>query len=303
MDKYCIQYNSRTLAALARREEQQELPLPAWQFNFPSHSLKMALYDSVKTTNNVNLHTGLNIIVYLDEDSPEKAGEISKSFAETLLNLVSFATSTYCDPSKLVTLIRIGDREPYEFEHYSYPFFRQELIGSLSVIEESTFRLIFDAYKNNPHQQRIMRALTWLRKGLGEETTVDEFVSYWVGLEVIKCILRRKLVWKIRNPGEWAGVEDIFTNKLNFQNFRTIEKNARNALLHGYRALDDQFVKEIDGYIEPVRKTLIFCIGSILGLQDGITLAICNKVPRRIRRNPWAVLEGNMSNLPTGFDE
>jgi hypothetical protein len=197
----------------------------------------------------------------------------------------------------------MGDRGPYEFEHYSYPFFGQELIGSLSVIEELTFRLIFDAYKDNPHQQRIMRALTWLRKGLGEETTVDEFVSYWVGLEVIKCILRRKLVWKIRNPGEWAGVEDIFTNKLNFQNFRTIEKNARNALLHGYRALDDQLVKEIDAYIEPVRKTLIFCIGSILGLQDDITLVICNKVPRRIRRSPWAVLEGNMSNLPAGFDE
>jgi hypothetical protein len=303
MDRYCIHYNSRTLAALASRAEQQKLPLPAWQFAFPSHSLNLALFDSVKKTNNINLHIGLNIIVYLNEDSPERAKEISKSFTETILNLVSFATLTYCGSAKLVTLIRIGDSEPSEFEHYSYPFFGQELIGSLSAIEESTFGLIFDAYRRSAHQQRILRALTWLRKGLGEEATVDEFVSYWVGLEVIKHILRRKLVWKIRNPGEWAGVEDIFVNKLHFQDFGTIKRNARDALLHGYRPLNDQFIKEIDGYIEPVRETLIFCIGSILGFQDAVTLAICNKVPRRIRQNPWAVLEGNMSNLPREFNE
>lgn len=303
MNRYYIQYHSKTLAALARRERQQTLPLPSWQFNFPGQSLNLALYDSVKKTANCNLHSGLNIVTCLNQDSLEKAKEISKNSVEMVLNLISFAILTYCEAAKLVTIIRIADKEPHSLEHYTYPFAGQDLIGSLRIVNESNFRLIFDAYNDNSHQQRVMRALTWLRKGLGEETNVDEFVCYWVALEVVKCILRRKLVWKIRNPGEWAGVEDIFINKLHFQDFRIIEKNARNALLHGHRELDDEFMKEIGEYVQPIRKTLIFCIGSILGIDDAAILAICDKDPRRIRRNPWAILEGNISGLPTDFDE
>jgi hypothetical protein len=303
MNKYYIQYHSKTLAALAGRERQQTLPLPGWQFNFPGHSLKTALYDSVKKTTNSNLHTGLNIVTYLSQDSLEKAKEISKNSVEMLLNLISFATLAYCEPSKLATIISIADKEPHPLEHYTYPFAGQELIGSLRIVNESNFRLIFDAYNVSSHQQRVMRALTWLRKGLGEEAAVDEFVSYWVALEVVKCVLRRKLVWKVRNPGEWAGVEDIFVNKLHFQDFRIIKENARNALLHGHRELDNEFIREISGYVQPIRKTLIFCIGTILGLDDDAILVICNKDPRRIGRNPWAILEGDVSGLPTDFEE
>lgn len=111
------------------------------------------------------------------------------------------------------------------------------------------------------------------------------------------------MVWKVRNPGEWAGVEDIFVNKLHFQDFRIIKENARNALLHGHRELDNEFIREISGYVQPIRKTLIFCIGTILGLDDDAILVICNKDPRRIGRNPWAILEGDVSGLPTDFEE
>jgi hypothetical protein len=291
------------LAAQARRERQQTLPLPGWQFNFPGQSLNLVLYDRVEKTPNCNLHSGLNIVACLNQDSLGKAKEISKNSVETVLNLISFATLTYCEAAKLITIIYLADNEPHALEHYVYPFAGQDLIGSTRIINESDFGLIFDAYNVNPHQQRVMRALTWLRKGVGEESHVDEFVCYWVALEVIKCILRRKLVWKIRNPGEWAGVEDIFINKLHFQDFRIIEKNARNALLHGHRELDDDFMKEIREYVQPIRKTLIFCIGTILGLDDDVIRVICDKDPRRIGRDPWAILEGNVSGLPTDFDE
>jgi len=303
MNRYCIQHHSRTLAALAGRKEQQSLPLHAWGFNFPNFGVRIALSDSIKQTTEINLHIGLGIIVDLKANSVEEATETSKNFAETLLNLVSFSALASCDSARLVSLIDIVDREPYSFRHYVYPFDDQEIIGSLRIVDETLFGIIFEAYDKSSDQQRIVRALSWLRKGIGEENRVNEFISYWVGLEVTKPILRRNLARKMRNPKEWAGVEDIFTNRLHFQNFDTIKQSARNGLLHGFRELDDNFIKEIESYVDPIRKTLIYCIGSILGLEDSITLKIANKGPRRIRRGSWTVIEGDLRGLPRNFDE
>jgi hypothetical protein len=303
MNRRCIQYHSRTLAALAGRKKQQSLPLPAWEFNFPNLGARIALSDGIKRTTEINLHTGLGIIVDLKANSMEEATETSKNLAETLLNFVTFSTLAYCDSARLVSLIDIMDKEPWPFRHCVYPFDDQEIIGSLSIADETLFETIFEAYDRSSDQQRIVRALSWLRKGIGEENTVNEFISYWVGLEVTKPILRRNLAGKMRNPKEWDGVEDIFTNRLHFQNFDTIKQNARNGLLHGFRELDDNFIKEIESYVDPIRRTLIYCIGSILGLTDSITLKIANKDPRRIRRDPWTVIEGDLRGLPRNFDE
>jgi len=260
------------------------------------------LFDSIKRTAEINLHTGLDIIMDLKANSVEKAAETSKNLAETLLNLVSFSTLAYCDSARLISMIDILDKEPWSFRHYVYPFGNQEIIGSLRTVGETLFGTIFETYDRNLNQQRILRALSWLRKGIGEENIVDEFISYWIGLEVTKPILRRNLARKMRNPEEWAGVEDIFINRLQFQNFDTIKRNARNGLLHGFRELDDDFIEEIKSYVVPIRKTLIYCIGSILGLGDSSISEICNKGPRRIRRDSWTVIKGDLRGLPRNFD-
>lgn len=301
MNRYCIQHHSRTLAALARREEQQTLPLPAWGFNFSNHGLRIALSDSVKQATEINLHTGLSIIVDLKANSVEEAIGTSENFAETLLNLISFSTLAYCDSARLASIINIADGESYPFRHHVYPFDGQEIIGSLSIIEETLFRAIFEAYNENPYQQRTLRALTWLRRGIGEENTVDEFISYWIGLEVIKHILSP--AQKRNASEEWEDVKDTFSNKLHFENFNTIKETGRNGLLHGFRELNNAFVKEIKSYLEPLRKTLIFCIGSVLCLEDKVITTIANKTPRRIRLNPWAVIEGNLKNISRDFNE
>ncbi len=302
MNKYSIQYHSRTRVALAKLDKQQTLPLPGWVFNFPVEEVKIFLFDAIKRSNDVNLHTGLNIITTLKANSLEEAEETSKNFVETTLNLISFSTLTSCSAAKLVSIINVSDAntEAHPFIHYAYPFDEQEIIGSLSVINEPTFRESFDAYTKSSHQQRTLRALTWLRKGIGEENSVDEFISHWIGLEVIKHVLSPE---KINTDEEWEKVEEIFTNRLHFQDFKKIKQNGRNGLLHGFRQLDNEFVKEIGSYVEPIRKTLIFCIGSILGLEDDTILTITNKTPRRIRQAPWTVEEGVLKNIPEDFDE
>lgn len=301
MERYFVQYHSKTLAALVGRDKQQTFPLPGWVFDFPAHKVKIALFDSVKKTDNINLHTGLNLITALKAGSPEEARETSKNYVETLLNLISFSTLTYCDSATLVSVINImDDKEGHPFSYYVYPFKEQEIIVSLTNIDEPTFSAIFEAYNKSSYQPRTLRALTWLRKGIGEDNFVDQFTSYWVGLEAIKHILSPE---KTNADKEWQKVEEIFTDKLHFQNFKKIRHDGRAGLLHGFHELSNEFVKEIGGYVEPIRKTLIFCIGNVLGLEDGNIQTILNKTPRRIEQSHWSIMKGNLKNLPRDFGE
>ncbi len=304
MNRYIVQYHSRTLAALDSIAKQQTFPLSGWIFNYPNlpnYELKIALSDHVKKTDNLNLHTGLNITADMKADSEGEARETSKNFVEILLNLISFSTLTYCDAATLVSIISITDKETHPFSYYVYPFSEQEIISQLSIIDEPTFGTVFEAYDKSSYKPRITRALTWLRKGIGEENAVDQFISYWVGLEVIKHVLSPE---KINTDEEWRKVEEIFTGKLHFQDFGKVKQDGRNGLLHGFRELDNEFVREIGSYVEPIRKTLIFCIGSIWGLEDSTTIStITNKTPRRIEQMLWRVLKGNHENLPKDFNE
>lgn len=308
MNRYSIQYHSRTLAALARRAKQQTFPLPGWIFNYPNlpnYELKIALSDHVKKVDNINLHTGLNITADVKADSEEEARDISKNHVESLLNLISFSTLAHCDAATLVSIISITDKETYPFSYHVYPFSEQEIVSGLRIIDRPTFETVFEAYDKSSYEPRTLRALTWLRKGIGEENPVDQFICYWTALEVIKGILRRKLQHQIRNPGEWAGIKAILTNKLSYQDFDAI-KNARRRLFHGGKEedkLDDDFVRKIKTYLEPVRKALVFGIGSIWGLEDDAMATIANKTPRRIGQMHWHVLKGTLENLPKDFNE
>jgi hypothetical protein len=308
MNRYIIQYHSSTLAALSKRAKQQIFPLSGWIFNYPNipnYELKIALIDHVKKVGNSNLHTGLNIITDLEADSEEEAKDISKIHAENLLNLISFSSVTYCDAAKLVSIINITDKDSHPLSYYVYPFSEQEIISGLRVIDQPTFSRVFEAYDKSSHQSRTLRALTWLRKGIGEANPLDEFICYWTALEVIKGILRRNLRHKIKNPREWYGIKVILTDKLSFHNFDNI-KETRRRLFHGGKEedkLDEDFVRRIKTYLEPMRKTIIFGIGSIWDLEEDNIVSIANKTPRRIEQMPWTTLKGNLKNLQKNFNE
>jgi hypothetical protein len=307
MNRYIVQYHSRTLATLVRIAKQQTFPLSGWIFNYPNlpnYELKIALSDHVKKTDNINLHTGLNIITDLEADSEEEAKDISKIHVENLLNLISFSSVTYCDAAKLVSIISITDKDTHPLSCYVYPFSEQEIISGLRVIDQPTFSRVFEAYDRSSHQSTL-RALAWLRKGIGEENSVDEFICYWTALEVIKGILRRNLQHQIKKTREWDGIKVILTDKLSFHDFDD-SKEARRRLFHGGKEedkLDEDFIRKIKTYLEPMRKAFIFGIGSIWGLAEDTILSIANKTPRRIEQMPWTTLKGNLKNLQKDFTE
>jgi hypothetical protein len=148
-----------------------------------------------------------------------------------------------------------------------------------------------------------MRALSWFRKGVGEENPVDEFISYWTGLEIVKCILRRNLKSQRKKVDEWDGVKDIYENILHYSRFDDGAKEARNGLLHGSHELSPDFVNEISTYIEPLRKTLIISIGEIIGLEKQVTDSIILKDIRKTSLNLFNVIEGEVEGLAYEFEK
>ncbi len=303
MARFFLQYHFQTLAVMANKKQLKSRQLPAWKFNLSDGSMR--LRDLIKNVDGINMYNGLDMIIEVNADSEEEAVTLSKNHCETVLNLITLCTVTFCHPGRLINTIRFGQKNLPTLRYYVYPFDQKENYGSPVLIDESTFAKIHEAYygqRDIESQRRLMRALTWLRKGINEEDTVDEFTSYWIGLEVLRCRLRRwlKKSGSKKDPGEWDGLKHVFEKELNYPDFENI-KCARNGLLHGFRELSPDFVNEINGYVEPARRALIASAALVLGLEPKILRSIVSKDVRRALRQ-WHVIEGDIEGLPDDFD-
>jgi len=297
--KFLIDFYCRTLASVGERKDQQRPSMATWKFELPG--VRLFLRDSIKRVGDVNLHRGLSALVEVRANSEEEAINLAKVHGETILHLVTLSTQAGCLPTELVSALEVrGGKLPWFRQHCPWAE-RTEILASLAPIPQEVFGQIWEAFNRTPQKERLLRTLTWLRKGISEENGVDEFTAYWVGLEAIKNILRGKLRFRKRRPAEWDGVREIFEKDLGLTNFDDVEE-ARNGLLHGYRELTPEFVREVLSYVEPVRRGLIMAIGQVLELDGQVARTLSEKALRRSRQDPWTVLYGELENLPENVE-
>lgn len=301
---YCVQYYSRTLVAIADRRRQQKLPVPVWEFNFLKKSVQVAVTDSIKTIDTINMHTGLNVFVKIEASSAEEAKTIARDFAETLLTLISFTTMASCGVTKFVSVLDITKSDVIPTRFIAGLSETREILSKTRIINLSEFREVFTAYdkiSSSPDLGRVARAKIWLRRGINERNTVDQFLYYWFGIETISCLLRDRLRFKKESPSLWDGIKLILTDKVKFNGFNGIYK-ARQDIFHGKRELDNIFVGKVASYLEPMRKGLVWAIGDILGLKDDVIIAIVGKPSLKIGDGPWSVLQGKIHGIPSDFE-
>jgi len=188
MREFYIHYYTKTLLTIGDWKEWVQTPLPAWRFNFGDGMV--AMRDCVRQEGANKLHLGLEFIVQTHATNEEEAKDKSKIFVESILNFISFSTLSSCDAVSIINIIEIKrDTNLSPFQHYIYPFKDDFIIGSSVKIDEAVFSEIWNKYNKNEHQQRLMRAMSWFRKGLNE-TGLDEFISYWIGVEILRGILK-----------------------------------------------------------------------------------------------------------------
>lgn len=330
MNRYIVEYFLKTRVSLSNTKEQQIEPQTQWKFNFPyfkQDKLTIILLDKLVRHDNVNLHCGLSFFVDIETLSGDEARKISKENVDQIINLISFSTLAFCGPATLVSAISI-DSNDNQLIFYPQQIQEQEISNTKIKIGESEFKTIFDSYQKSDEKPRIMRALSWLRKGIGEENVVDEFLAYWTGLETIKNVLQKNTtivikknwaissvykyittnIWrllfkgKLDNKHEWDKVREIFEQLTNRNDFNKIKQNGRNGLLHGFKQLDSKFMDEIKGYLNPIRKALINCLCIMLEMDPNTTSSLCIKSPKTIT-STFMIYKAKIENLPNDLND
>jgi hypothetical protein len=107
---------------------------------------------------------------------------------------------------------------------------------------------------------------------------------------------------RVRDPGEWDGVKQVFNILKNAPTFDDIYE-ARNQLLHGYEEYSPAFSEKIESYIEPTRKAAWVCIGNAMDLTDQVTHSLIELNPRRLLKHITMELDGSLEGLKNNLPE
>jgi len=292
-----FRYHVAAMAAIHNRKQLQQNPSGNWDFRFRKPAAQVVLSDNV-VEKEVKLHAGFNIIVFLkDVNKPDNA-QVAASLVDRILDTISFSTMAQCEPPGLLTEITIEDDVTPEGQFFEGPDLDSSIIiGTPRTIDKNLFEEIWTACDGNPNEERILRALAWFRKAIREQHNIDQFISLFVALEVIKPLLRALLKTKVKDPDEWEGVVNIFRKKITTVDFNDINQ-ARNELLHGFKPLSPEFSSRIADYLEPLRNAIVYGLGDILALPGRVTDQICAYPPRRLLLRSQTGLKGHFRNLP-----
>jgi hypothetical protein len=192
---------------------------------------------------------------------------------------------------------------------YKQVFYQPISERNISVVDKDMFSDIFNAFNKN-NDERVVRAISWLRKGYLEQKHVDKFIAFWTGLESINELLgdyfkipleeRKKKCDKCGAPlyPITAGVERLFVNKVKVDKvIFTKIRSARGKLLHGGGPLDDNFVNEIKDYNPKIRKALLFGIGKLLQVSDNTIENIIKKKPKAYTEKIRIIIKAKLTDF------
>lgn len=309
MNKYFLHYRANSGTSIYDRKQHQQNPkgLLAFQFGENIIYIKDYLFEE----NGLFLFGGLDIFVKYNAKEKEEAKHGAKNLVESLLMLLSFTTLSYIDNAYLKSIISINKNKdgvyPVDFVEY---IVSSQKNTSLTKIDIDNFRKIWEAFNKYERKDRILRAISWLRKGFNSKN-IDQFICFMTGLEVLKGLAEEKLIedksnkptflkrWftKKRHPG-WSGIERIFADYLQTNEFKKIKKK-RNQILHGFEKLDRKMVKDVDLLLPSTRKGLIYAISILLDLPNELMAGISEQKWAKYDFNRWQIIGGYFKEVDT----
>lgn len=318
MKKYYIHRFYKTPISLSQnRETQQKEAVSSWSFNFPNEKVSVCVGDELREINGKKIHFGLMIIAEVFANSEDDAVSISMMYSEAIMNMFVFSTLSVSSAPRVISIICFEKLES-GFKNNVYAFNPTEAVIKIVPIEFEKFDQIYKGCNRIINSERAMRAMSWLRKGINEKNSIDKFVSFWVGLEVVKGIFpkingieekKRNVFKKIRvylseiicgkyadvRKNEWEDIENVFVEKLKRSDFKKI-KQARSAILHGFGELSPEFHKQVDGYWSVAKNALVWSLGIVVGLEDNaIENIITNE--KKSHLGIWYTVGGEIEGL------
>lgn len=273
-----------------------------YQFDFSGFNAVVYIRDGYSVSNGLKLHSHLELTTVLGGEQEYEADSIMTSILVQITSVLGFSAVASCGESQLISHIIVHDDHQSEATFVT-PLLSRDgvIIGTPRAIDEQIFYSVWDNWLNNEHKDRIFCAFSWFVKGLNEEPFVDKFISFFISIEMVSSILKKKLKLTIKNPGKWDGVKQAFSQLHDRPDFAKI-KEARNQLLHESEEITPAFSAKIKGFIDPIRNGALLCIGKALELPDDIITKQMRLSPRRSIHRFTTELSGSLENLPVDLN-
>lgn len=301
MKRYFARYFIVTPNCISGRYEIERGNPQGWKFLFGD--AEISLIDAKK---------GLWADCFLFAKDLDHAEEKSKFLIENILSLIDFATYSYSSSSFVSSYEASPD---LEMRRYKQVFHIPTQERNIAVINERIFEEIF----GKRIEERILRGISWLRKGYLEQKYVDKFIAFWTGLESISELLcdffeispedRKRICNKCGNTIDKRvsslGTKTLFLKEIENNNtlFRRI-RGARGKLLHGGGPLSEKFIDEIKTYNPLIRKALITGIGKLLEISDETVKSVIQRKPNSYSDRVKIIIKTNLADFnPPGIEQ
>ncbi len=201
MKKYFVRFECRSRARLEslkqlQQDKRRQLRFPSADPKVPS----LVIYNLRKKDGDVFLPDGLGIDAHVESTTIDKAIIDCGFLAALVVNATTFASGAEASaPTFLLAYDASqssGERE-LVCDTWLGPVFNFRLLELelFAPIVQTLFKLVPGAKGSKEDVQRfkrIDRCLKWFRKGLGENTVIDEFAAYWTALETLDSLIRRE---------------------------------------------------------------------------------------------------------------
>ncbi len=302
MLKYFVRLYARTPISFTKDRETQQTEGSASPFTIPDFNGEGQVYDLLtkEIKSGLNLHCGLAMDEIIEAENIEKAMENAKAVAEGIFNLCFFITLTECQPAKVVFAYEydsgISNRKFIQETHVKDNIYTP-VVGNLKVINQGQMIEVFQRYTANvskESQERIGRALSYLRKSNNDSNLLDKFIYLWIGLESIQDDLN--ILFPDPNPPvegkSWYGIKSIF-NELGFNCFNK-SRGHRGALIHGGNRLIN--TSKTRDYIEKTRKVLITALAKLIKLEPDLEKQLRDTEPSRMLSDQTLRIETTLNN-------
>lgn len=320
--RFFVRFHVATLASIASREAQLQYgDRPVWRFSWANPDSKLVLHDVVTAKGGTLVHEGLALELDVPANELDEAISRARNLAEGLVNLISYATSTGCNPASLNAAYEIK-RMPATVD---VVWVLQEMppppLGDLRPIDSPVLRRVFSLY-DKADQDRIWcisQAAQWLRKAALELETVGQFVALWEGLEAISWTLPSSLqsnekeifptcpqcshVIKqcpecgraLGRRNDMAAIRSLFEQhtQSGAAAYRGIRRH-RGQLMHGGKKLTSEFLNALREDLEALRQGLSLGIGLSIGLDIEAAQRIAATTPRRATRPMTVKVRGKL---------
>ena len=298
---YNILYSVSTGISICNQKN--DCPISILTFNFKDHSIFVKDYKFSK--DGKILDYGLEFIAQINTKNLQQSLNGLENDIEMLLNLLCFSTLCYADKSSLNSIVKINDSsEEHEVSFYLYPV-ADKRVNQLCIVDRDFFAQILGNYNkcDTDEKRRILRAITWLRKGLNDEK-LDEFISNWIGLEILSKIIRKKYLGTVSKNDKWGGLKKIFNDYMSVDEtrFEKDKNDYRDGIVHGFKDLNDEYIHEVEEFTPLLRKGLIASICKSLNLSDKIINQLLKRDLKKWRYFPYEIQQGKIKNIPS-FEE